>query len=41
MPHTTDNPLDAVDIRVGVEENAVRDLSVPASSARLLIVSLH
>lgn len=32
MSHTADNPLDAMDVSVGVEENAVRDISVPASS---------
>lgn len=38
---TAYDPLDAVDVTVGVEEDAVRDLSIPAGSARLLVVTLH
>ena len=41
MPHTADNPLDSLDVGVRVEENTVRDLSVSASSPRLLVVTLH
>lgn len=40
-PPTVDNPLDAVDVSVGVEENTVRDLSISSSSPRLLVVTLH
>lgn len=40
-PRTADDPLDALHVRVGVEENTVRDLSVSASSPGLLIVTLH
>lgn len=39
--HTADNPLDALNISVGVEENTVRDLSISSSSPRLLVVTLH
>lgn len=38
---TVDDPLDALDVSVGVEEDAVGQLSISASSAGLLIVSLH
>lgn len=38
---TADDPFDAVDISVGVEEDAVRDFPVPARSPRLLIITLH
>lgn len=41
LPHTADNPLDALDVCVGVEENTVRDLSISASSPGLLVVTLH
>lgn len=40
-PRTADDPLDALHVRVGVEENTVRDLSISASSPGLLIVTLH
>lgn len=38
---TADDPFDALDIRVGVEEDALRELSISASSSRLLVVTLH
>lgn len=38
---TVDDPLDAMHIGVGVEENAVRDLPVPAGPPRLLVVALY
>lgn len=41
LSHTADNPLDAVDVGVGVEEDTVRDISISASSPRLLVVTLH
>lgn len=41
MPLTADNPLNAVDVSVGVEKNAVRDFSIPSCPPRLLIVTLH
>lgn len=38
---TVDDPFDALDVGVGVEEDAVRELSISASSPRLLIVTFH
>ena len=38
---TADEPLDAMDIGVGVEENTVRDLSISAGSPRLLVVTFN
>lgn len=39
--HTADDPFDAVDISVGIKQNAVWDLSISAGSSWLLIVTLH
>ena len=41
VPHTVDDPLDALHVSVGVEQDALRDLSVSAGSSRLLVVTLH
>lgn len=38
---TVDDPFDAVDVRVWVEKNAMRDFSVSACSPRLLIITFH
>lgn len=38
---TQDKPLQPGHVVVGVEEYAVRDLSVSSGSARLLVVTLH
>lgn len=38
---TADDPFDAVNVGVRVEENTVRDFPVSACPARLLIVTFH
>lgn len=39
--HTGNESFDAYDVMVRIEEHAVGDLSVSASSSRFLVVALH